>query len=128
MAKSMLRWATVEELEKRAVKELRCACGGEAGLFAADRRGILKRSQAAGDFKLKAPRRKDEMPRVIAAVGGSALWCGLDSGAITISNLEQLSAPPNTLVGAHSTEVTANSSAFGDFAAISGSIDFSVKS
>ena len=85
-------------------------------------------SQAAGDFELKAPRRKDEMPSVLAAVGPSGLWCGLGSGTIAIYDVEQWSAPPNNLVGAHSAEVTAICSAFGGFAAVSGSADFSVKS
>ena len=124
----MLRWATVVELQKEAVKELRCVCGGDAGLFAADRRGVLAWSAAGGDFELKAPRRKDEMPGVVALVGGTGLWCGLGSGTIAIYDTEKWSAPPNTLVGAHSAEVTAICSAFGGFAAISGSADFSVKS
>ena len=121
----MLRWATVVELQKEAVKELRCVCGGDAGLFAADRRGVLAWSAAAGDFELKAPRRKDEMPGVVALVGGTGLWCGLGSGTIAMYDTEKWSAPPNTLVGAHSAEVTAICSAFGGFAAISGSTDFS---
>ena len=125
----MLRWATVVELQKEAVKELRCVCGGDAeGLFAADRRGVLAWSAAVGDFELKAPRRKDEMPGVVAVVGGTGLWCGLGSGTIAIYDTGNWSAPPNTLVGAHSAEVTAICSAFGGFAAISGSADFSVKS
>ena len=128
VTKNMLRWATVVELQKEAVKELRCVCGGEAGLFGADRRGVLVWSQAVGDFELKAPRRKDEMPSVLAAVGPSGLWCGLGSGTIAIYDVEQWSVPPNTLVGAHSAEVTAICSAFGGFAAVSGSADFSVKS
>ena len=58
----MLRWATVVELQKEAVKELRCVCGGDAeGLFAADRRGVLAWSAAVGDFELKAPRRKRKL-------------------------------------------------------------------
>ena len=122
-----MQWATVTEFPDRDTKGIKCAAFSDAGLYAADRTGVLRWHAASASFELMAARSKDEMVQVLLPVGEDRLWCGLGSGKLVIYDTETFKEHKK-IGGAHAAEVTCLCLSHSGLAVFSASADFTLKS
>ena len=122
-----MQWATVTEFPDRDTKGIKCAAFSDAGLYAADRTGVLRWHAASASFEFMAARSKDEMVQVLLPVGEDRLWCGLGSGKLVIYDTETFKEHKK-IGGAHAAEVTCLCLSHSGLAVFSASADFTLKS